>query len=87
MTRDGEKNRAVREVGDAINAAIEQSPIVAEALERLRRMGLEADLNVRLEIGLRELQSEESDPPEAIELELTEEDVKVLRRMKIRCED
>lgn len=80
------QNRAVRELGDAINEAIEQSPVVADALEHLRRLGYEADLNVKLEIRLQEVELTEQ-PPEEIELELTDEDLRTLRRMKIKVDD
>jgi len=86
MTLDEKKDRAVQRVGDAVNAAIEQSPIVEESLSSLRRLGVEARVCVKLEIGLRELSEAELEPVEEIELELTEEDVKTLRRMKISIE-
>jgi hypothetical protein len=39
-----------------------------------------------LEIGLQEIENGLGDFPEDIELELTDEDVQTLRRMKIRLE-
>lgn len=81
------QNRAVKELGDAINTAIENSPVVADALEHLRRLGYEADLNVKLEIRLQEVEEPEEEAPEAVELELTEEDRRTLRRMKIKVDD
>jgi hypothetical protein len=81
------QNRAVKELGDAVNSAIEQSPIVADALEHLRRLGYEADLNVKLEIRLQEIDEPAIRTSEEIELELTEEDLRTLRRMKIRIDD
>jgi hypothetical protein len=81
------QNRAVRELGDAINSAIEESPAVTDALEHLRRLGYEADLNVKLEIRLQEINEPSEMTSEEIELELTEDDVKTLRRMKIRVDD
>lgn len=81
------QNKAVRELGDAINSAIEQSPEVADALEHLRRLGYDADLNVKLEIRLQEVEDTPVIHSEAVELELTEEDHRTLRRMKIRVDD
>lgn len=81
------QNKAVRELGDAINSAIEKSPVVADALEHLRRLGYEADLNVKLEIRLQEVEDSTEEPLETVELELTEEDRRTLRRMKIRVDD
>lgn len=81
------QNKAVRELGDAINSAIEESPLVADALEHLRRLGYEADLNVKLEIRLEEIEEPGVKVPDEIELELTEEDLRTLRRMKIKVDE
>lgn len=92
MNLDDEAKEAVRELGDAINSAIEKSPRVSEAIERLREIGYEPNLTLRLEIGLQELTGEPEEPvtietePEDIKLNLTDEDLKTLRRMKIRIE-
>ncbi len=87
MSLHEKENRAVKELGDAVNSAIEQSPIVTDALEHLRRLGYEADLNVKLEIRLQEIDRPSEQTSEEIELELTEEDLRTLRRMKIRVDD
>jgi hypothetical protein len=78
----------VQELGAAINAAVESSPQVAEAIERLRVAGYEMELTLRLEIGLRERDAEagEGDGGGAT-LELTDEDRRTLRSMKIRFDD
>ncbi len=81
------QNKAVRELGDAINAAIEQSPDVADALEHLRRLGYDADVNLKLELRLQEVDETSEKILESVELELTEEDLRTLRRMKIRVDD
>ena len=81
------QNKAVRELGEAINTAIEQSTLVADALEHLRRLGYEADLNVKLEIRLEEIEEPAVNVLEEVELELTEEDLRTLRRMKIRVDE
>src|SRR4051794_10201175 len=44
----------VQKLGEAINAAVERSHEVAEAIESLREAGYEMELTLRLEIGLRE---------------------------------
>lgn len=80
-----EAKQIVQELGTAINSAVEQSPQVAEAIERLREAGYEMELTLRLEIALREHAEEETDPGET-ELELTDEDMRTLRRMKIRID-
>jgi uncharacterized protein (UPF0147 family) len=86
MELDHHAKKAVRELGDAINAAVEKSVRVSEAIENLREIGYEPNLTLKLEIGLQEITSDFGDFPEDIELELTDEDVQALRRMKIRLE-
>ena len=89
MELNDEAQQAVREVGAAINAAIERSPRVAEAIERLRESGYELQLTLRLEIGLREIDAGEATAfasEEDFNLELTDEDLRTLRRMKIRLD-
>jgi len=78
--------KAVRELGDAINAAVEKSARVSEAIESLRGLGYEPNLTLKLEIGLQAIENGFDDFPEDIELDLTDEDVRTLRRMKIRLE-
>ncbi len=84
MDIDDEAKEIVREIGTAINESVENSPKVAEAIERLRDAGYEMELTLRLEIGLRPHPSNESDAETA--LNLTEEDVQILQRMKIRID-
>lgn len=90
MELDEQAKRAARELGDAINAAIGESFRVAQAIDRLRELGYEPNLTLKLEIGLHEIADSESsgDEDDAIlnraELELTDEDLKTLRNMKIR---
>ena len=45
----------VEELGRAINAAVERSTEVADAIARLRTAGFEMELSLKLVIGLREL--------------------------------
>jgi hypothetical protein len=82
---DDDAKEIVREIGTAINESVEGSSKVAEAIERLRDAGYEMELTLRLEIGLRPHSDEESGDAEA-SLELTDEDVQVLQRMKIRID-
>lgn len=85
MEINDEAKQIVHELGTAINSAVEQSPQVAEAIERLREAGYEMELTLRLEIALREHAEEEAGHEEAA-LELTDEDMRTLRRMKIRID-
>ena len=85
MEIDDDTRQIVHEIGSAINDSIENSPQVANAIERLREAGYEMELTLRLELGLRP-----HSPSEGAEagkdLELTDEDVRVLQRMKIRID-
>lgn len=86
MDLNDEAKKAVRELGEAINAAVEKSVRVAGAIENLRELGYEPDLMLKLDIGLQEIGDPSEEHPEDIELDLTEEDLKTLRRMKIRLD-
>lgn len=84
MEIDDDAKEIVREIGTAINESVENSSKVADAIERLRDAGYEMELTLRLEIGLRPHSGDESDDGAA--LNLTDEDVQVLQRMKIRID-
>ena len=84
MDIDDEAKEIVRDIGTAINESVENSSKVAEAIERLRDAGYEMELTLRLEIGLRPHAAVYADGDAS--LELTDEDVQVLQRMKIRID-
>lgn len=91
MELDEAAKQAVNELGEAINSAVEKSLRVAEAIESLRELGFEPNLTLKLEIGLQKIDEaaedfsgSDDDDPENINLDLTEEDLRTLRRMKIR---
>ena len=83
---DDDAKEIVREIGTAINESVENSSKVAEAIERLRDAGYEMELTLRLEIGLRPHAGEEDEAGGNATLDLTDEDVQVLQRMKIRID-
>lgn len=85
MDIDDEAKEIVRDIGTAINESVENSPKVAEAIERLRDAGYEMELTLRLEIGLRPHAGDE-DADRDTTLKLTDEDLQVLQRMKIRID-
>ncbi len=89
MEINDDAKEIVQEVGEAINAAVERSAEVAAAIARLREAGYEMELTLRLEIGLRELgQNGDVDEAEAdAVLELTDEDRRTLRNMKISSDE
>lgn len=88
MELDDNAKQIVQKLGSAINDAIENSSQVAESIEQLREAGYEMELTLRLEIGLRahDGRSESLTDTQA-QLELTDEDVRTLRRMNIRIDD
>ena len=87
MEIDDDAKEIVREIGSAINESVENSTKVAEAIERLREAGYEMELTLRLEIGLRpHAGDDETENDSATTLDLTEEDLQVLQRMKIRID-
>ena len=84
---DEETKRLAEEVGTAINESVQQSAMVAAAIERLREAGFEMELTLKLEIGLRPQTGEgdsadQSDGP----IDFTEEDLRILRSMRIKIE-
>jgi len=86
MEIDDEAKEIVREIGTAINESVENSKQVADAIERLREAGYEMELTLRLEIGLRPHAGDDDAISDAANLELTEEDLQVLQKMKIRID-
>jgi len=82
MELNDEAKSASAKLGEAINAAIGSSREVNEALENLREMGYEPHISLKLEIALNRLEEEDEDT----ELELTDDDIKTLQRMKIRVQ-
>ena len=89
MEINDDAKEIVQRLGEAINSAVERSHEVAEAIENLREAGYEMELTLRLEIGLREFGrgGEDEDEDESVRLELTDEDRRTLRGMKIRFDD
>jgi len=73
------------QVGTAINESVQESPSVAAAIERLREAGFDMELTLKLEIGLRP-QSEDGREQPSGSLDLTEEDLRILRSMKIKID-
>jgi hypothetical protein len=83
MELDDKAKAAARELGDAINSAIASSREVGEAIENLRAIGYEPNLTLKLEIALAKAEASDN---EGEELDLTDEDLKTLQRMKIRLD-
>jgi hypothetical protein len=83
---DEHTKKLAEEVGTAINESVQQSASVAAAIERLREAGFEMELTLKLEIGLRPHNQGETEGGDEGSLELTEEDLRILRSMKIKME-
>ena len=82
---DDYTKKLAEEVGTAINESVQQSASVAAAIERLREAGFEMELTLKLEIGLR-AHNDEGGRDGEDSLDLTEEDLKILRSMKIKMD-
>jgi hypothetical protein len=83
---DEQTKKLAEEVGTAINESVQGSTSVAAAIERLREAGFEMELTLKLEIGLRPQSHNETGSEAEGSLDLTEEDLRVLRSMKIKIE-
>ena len=87
MEMDDETRRLAEEVGTAINESVQQSASVAAAIERLREAGFEMELTLKLEIGLRpQNEGDEGEDDDPSTVEFTEEDLRILRSMKIKID-
>ena len=86
MELDDYVKELAEQVGTAINESVQDSPSVAAAIERLREAGFDMELTLKLEIGLRPQTDDERDAQSDGSLELTEEDVRILRSMKIKID-
>ncbi len=85
MELDQEGKKAIRKLCKAINEAVEKDAIVGKAIENLRLIGYEPQLNIKVEIGLKENEFPDFDKTdEEPDFDLTDEDVRTLRRMKIK---
>ncbi len=78
--------KLAEDVGTAINESVQQSASVAAAIEKLREAGFEMELTLKLEIGLRPQSDDEQEQQSDRSLPLTEEDLRILRSMKIRID-
>jgi hypothetical protein len=78
--------KLAEDVGTAINESVQQSPSVAAAIEKLREAGFEMELTLKLEIGLRPQNEDEPEQQSDGSLTLTEEDLRILRSMKIKTD-
>ena len=87
MELDDYVKELAEQVGTAINESVQDSPTVAAAIERLREAGFDMELTLKLEIGLRPQTDDDArEKPSDGSLELTDEDLRILRSMKIKID-
>ena len=87
MELDDYVKELAEQVGTAINESVQDSPSVAAAIERLREAGFDMELTLKLEIGLRPQTDDDArEQPSDGSLELTDEDLRILRSMKIKID-
>ena len=86
MELDDYIKELAEQVGTAINDSVQESASVAAAIERLREAGFDMELTLKLEIGLRPQSETDGEKGDGGSLELTEDDLRILRSMKIKIE-
>lgn len=85
MELDQEGKKAIRKLCKAVNEAVENDASVEKAIQNLRGIGYEPQLNIKLEIGLKENDFPDTgETNEEPDFNLTDEDLRTLRRMKIK---
>lgn len=89
MKLDENAKQSVQNLSDAINQAISNSVEVNQQIESLRLLGYEPNMTIKMEVALDKFEPVISDDldeffAEDLALELTEEDLRTLQRMKIR---
>jgi len=85
----------VRELGEAINESLSESPKVADTMERIRAAGYDIFLIVEVTIGyerhgqrrLTKQQNEKTSRRHQIQVPFTAQDTQFLRALKIRVDD
>ena len=86
MEIDDDAKEIVREIGTAINESVENSTKVAEAIERLREAGYEMELTLAPRDWIEASRRRRRNSTDGASLDLTDEDLQVLQRMKIRID-
>ena len=86
MELDDYVKELAEQVGTAINESVQDSATVAAAIERLREAGFDMELTLKLEIGLRPQSEDGREESSNGALDLTEEDLRILRSMKIKID-
>ena len=85
MELDDYAKELAEQVGTAINESVQDSNSVAAAIARLREAGFDMELTLKLEIGLRPRGETDGEQGNG-SLDLTEEDLRILRSMKIKID-
>lgn len=85
---DTEINRLMKNLGDTINETLGESPKLNERLQEIRDAGYELYLVIEAKIGFsrkgkNEVQTPSNFSDDSVELQITQEDAKFLKSLKI----
>jgi len=81
----------IKELGDAINGALSQSPEINDAIQNVKNAGYDVVLALEATIGVNRKAASESSESEPTEedgkLKITSQDLRFLQSLKISIED
>ena len=82
----------MKELGDAINNSLSDSDQIAEVISRIKAGGYDVFVVLEATIGFNQREDEESElaaarPQRIPKLEMTAQDLKFLKSLRIRAED
>ena len=88
---EGEIKRLMKHLGESINEALGESPKINERIQEIRDAGYEIFLVIEAKIGFSRKGMEElesgSSQDEPVRLQITSDDAKFLKSLKISTED
>ena len=89
---DQELKKLMKELGEAINQAVAESGPISDVMSRIRSRGHDVFLVLEATIGFNQHESPKESPPAkentpSGELEITSQDLKFLRSMRIAVND
>jgi hypothetical protein len=83
--------RLMKHLGESINDALAESPRINERIQEIRDAGYEVFLVIEAKIGFSRKEQEEGEPSasssEPARLQITHEDAKFLKSLKILADD
>ena len=90
MQIDDKLKILIKELGDAINGALSQSPEINDAIQNVKNAGYDVVLALEATIGVNRKPASDSPEEEAGEegkLKITSQDLRFLQSLKISIED